>query len=70
MLTVQSVFAREFKKLLQEHVERISNDIVYGAAIDSYEKYRERVGEVRGLLNAIELIDDAEERTNSIERGL
>lgn len=69
MQTSRDVFAAELKKLIQERIHEISNDLIYGAGVTSFEGYREKVGEIRGLRTAIETLEAAEQRTDAIERG-
>jgi hypothetical protein len=70
MQTFKSVFAEELKKLLREQIESAKNDLAYGASMTTFEAYREAVGVIRGLNNANDTVDEAEEKANDRERGL
>ena len=70
MLTFRSAFVEEFKKVVEEKVALIMGDIAYGAGVPTFEAYREKVGEIRGLQTAIQLADEAEQNTDKRERGM
>jgi hypothetical protein len=58
------------RKLLIERIEVEKNNLAYGASIKSFEAYREMVGMIRGLHEAIDMLDDAETKASERERGV
>jgi hypothetical protein len=54
---------------IDEAVELIKQDMAFGAAIKTIEDYREKVGVVRGLTMARDLLDSAETKTEERARG-
>ena len=69
MLTTRNVLAEELRKILDEAVELIKQDMAFGAAIKTIEDYREKVGVIRGLNMARDLLDSAETKAEQREHG-
>ena len=65
----RSVFAAELKTILRERIGELSHDLAYGAGVADYAAYRQAVGRIAGLLEAIELCDEAEKKADDRERG-
>lgn len=59
MLTYGSLFEQELRKLLQERMANLADQVISGLGIDDHAKYRQMVGEIQGLRSAIELCDEA-----------
>ena len=70
MLTYASVFERELAKLINARIEDLKNELSTGIAVDSIENYRQKVGKVAGLREALELFEEANETANKRERGI
>jgi hypothetical protein len=66
----RSVFAAELKTILRERIGELSHDLAYGAGVADYAAYRQAVGRIAGLLEAIELCDEAEKKADDRERGV
>jgi len=49
----------ELSKLIREQIDYYSDLLIGGESIGSYEKYREIVGKIAGLVEAESLIADA-----------
>lgn len=69
MLTTRTVFAQELRKLITLAIEAQKDELAFGAAVQTLEQYRERVGLVRGLAMARDFCDEAEEAADARERG-
>lgn len=64
MQTFHAVFLREFRKLLDEEVNRNLELLAQGHSIVDYSAYRHHVGIIRGLTKALELCEEAESSAN------
>lgn len=67
-LTFNSLVTTEIKKLITAQIAEDSNNLASGSAAD-YATYRERVGKIRGLLEAFELCDEAQKAIDKHQRG-
>ena len=70
MLTYGSAFERELSKLIHARVESLINNLSNGYAIDRIETYREQVGKISGLREALELFEEANDIVSKRERGI
>lgn len=68
-LTSRAAFAQSMRELIRTRVNSIKDDMAYGGGVPTYEAYRERVGVIKGLHEAIELLDEAERLIDERERG-
>lgn len=59
-------FYQEFEKILVERLEKLAAEIVSGKAVD-YADYRNRVGRIRGLQDALEAAKDVNARVIGVE---
>ena len=66
----RSVFAAELKKLMHERIGELSNNLAYGAGVADFTAYRQIVGHIAGLVEAVELCDEAEKKADDRERGV
>jgi len=57
------------RQLVRTRIREVADDMVYGGAIKDFAGYREFVGVLRGLAEALELIDEAERKVDEAERG-
>jgi hypothetical protein len=68
--TYASVFERELAKLMQQAIEKHKEELSSGLSIQTIESYREKVGKLAGLREALELFDEANDIVSKRERGL
>lgn len=69
MLTFQSVFERELRKLLTARIAEIKEMLGAGLNVPTIESYRQMVGEIRGLAWALDAFEVANEAAANAERG-
>jgi hypothetical protein len=50
-------------------VDALKDNMAFGGGVPTFEAYRELVGQVRGLYEAIEILDEAERIIEERERG-
>lgn len=62
ILTTNVVFAKCMRDLIELRIRDITEELVFGAAVTSIESYRERVGYLRALKDALEMLDEAGEQ--------
>ena len=69
MLTYNSKFEKELKKLIEQTIEERKELLSNGLSVVDFETYKHQVGIIKGLRIAIELCDEAtliiERRDNS-----
>ena len=70
MLTTRDVLANVLRELIQKRIDALKDNMAFGAAHTTFDAYREAVGQVRGLKETLELIDEAEKKVDSHERGM
>lgn len=70
MLTYSSVFERELHRLINAKIEEMKEQLSTGVAVNSIETYREKVGRIAGLRDALDLFEDANDIVEKRERGL
>ena len=68
LLTYQSFFEHELKKLIQEAVEARKENLALGNGTVDFAAYRNQVGVVAGLRLALELCDEANRVCEQKER--
>ena len=59
MYNLNLAFEKELRKLITEEIERVKDHLASGAAINSYESYKQLVGRIAGLNMALELCEEA-----------
>ena len=52
----------ELRKLIEEEIERLKDNLSNGLSVPDYETYKHQVGKIAGLTTALELCEEA--RTN------
>ena len=57
------------QEFIAAQVAHLTEELVFGAALKSIEDYRERVGQIRGLLDASNLLNEALQELAKAERG-
>lgn len=65
---VPDVLAQEFRKLVEQRLEEIKSDMLFGG-FHTFEAYREAVGKCQGLNEALDLIEVAFKRLDEFARG-
>lgn len=60
MLTYNTLFDTTLRKLIEEEINRLTENMALGMSIHDYATYRENVGKIAGLKTAIELCDEAQ----------
>lgn len=68
-LTTRDVFLHCVRELIRIRIESAKDRLAFGGGVTTFEAYREIVGEIRGLNDAIELCDEAERKADERERG-
>ena len=68
-LTYNQLICKEIKATLEALVDEVKERLAVGMAVTNIEKYREEVGWIRGLRQAIEVCDEAEDMLAKKERG-
>ena len=69
MLTYNSAFERELKKLIDREVEERKENLSTGLATIDFPTYKHQVGIITGLRVALGLCEDSNAICNRIERG-
>jgi hypothetical protein len=62
--TYQTHYQYEIKKLIEEEIERLKNNMATNGIITDIGEYRYYVGQITGLRKALYLCDDAETVVN------
>ena len=70
ILTTGAVYADCMRNLIRIRIGELTEELVFGAAVGTLEAYKERVGQLRGLKEALELMEEAEKEVSMRERGL
>jgi hypothetical protein len=58
MLTYNSLFEHELKKIILSEIERLTDVLANGSPID-YADYKQQVGRIQGLKQALDYCDEA-----------
>ena len=69
-LAMRHVFSHSMRGLIRIRIDGLKDKLAYGAGVPTFDAYREVVGEIRGLEDALEILEDAEKEANERERGL
>lgn len=69
MLTYHAKFLYEYRKMMQQEIERIKEYLTVSYMNEGFDfpDYRHQVGKVEGLRKALELCDDVESDLNTKE---
>ena len=70
LLTVRDVVNQTLRELIRIRIGELKDTLAYGGGVATFEAYREAVGTIRGLNEALELADEAEKRASERERGI
>lgn len=60
MLTYNNLFENTLRKLAEQEIERLTENLVLGLSVTDFSTYREIVGQIAGLRKALELCDEAQ----------
>jgi hypothetical protein len=66
MFTYNDLFESELKKLIQEEIDRVTENLQSGLSITDHVEYKRQVGKISGLRFAMELCEEAQK--NIIQR--
>ena len=69
VLTFNTLFERELKKLINEAVENKKENLSTGMSTIDFPSYKHQIGIIAGLRMALEFCDEATTICNRIERG-
>ena len=58
MYNLNLAFEKELRKLIEEEIERIKDNLANGLSIQDYESYKHQVGKIAGLNTALELCEE------------
>lgn len=59
MLTYESHFEEKLKRLIEDEVDRLKENLTHSITIPDLAHYKEIVGQIMGLRKAIDLCDEA-----------
>jgi hypothetical protein len=60
MLTYNHLFENTLRKLIQEEIDRLTENLALGLSVTDFASYREIVGQITGLKKVLELCDEAQ----------
>lgn len=60
MLTYNTLFETTLRKLIQEEIERQTENLVLGLSVTDFSAYREAVGRIAGMRQALDLCEEAQ----------
>lgn len=60
MLTYNHLFENTLRKLIEQEIERLTENLVLGLSVTDFANYRESVGQIAGLRKALELCEEAQ----------
>ncbi len=58
MYNLNLAFEAELRKLIEEEIQRIKDNLAGGLAVPDYETYKQQVGKVSGLMSALEMCEE------------
>ncbi len=58
MYNLNLAFEAELRKLIEEEIQRIKDNLAGGLAVPDYETYKQQVGKVAGLMSALEMCEE------------
>ena len=53
MYNLNLAFEAELRKLIEEEIQRIKDNLAGGLAVPDYETYKQQVGKVAGLMSVL-----------------
>lgn len=64
MQTFHSLYRSEFKKLIEEEIQRLMQNLTMNGAIQDFSAFKHTIGVVEGLKKALEYSDEADAVAN------
>lgn len=58
MYNLNFAFEGELRKLIEEEIQRIKDNLAGGSAVPDYETYKQQVGRVAGLMSVLEMCEE------------
>ncbi len=58
MYNLNLAFEAELRKLIEEEIQRIKDNLAGGLAVPDYETYKQQVGKVAGLMSVLEMCEE------------
>ena len=58
MYNLNLAFEGELRKLIEEEIQRIKDNLPGGSAVPDYETYKQQVGRVAGLMSVLEMCEE------------
>lgn len=59
MYNLNLALEKELRKLIEEELERLRDNLANGLSVPDYETYKHQVGKIAGLTTALELCEEA-----------
>lgn len=59
MFNLNLAFENELRKLIEEEIHRLKDNLANGLSTPDFESYKSQVGKIAGLNHALELCDEA-----------
>lgn len=60
MLTLNTAFEAELRKLIAEQIERLATNLCGGLSVQDIADYRNQVGQIQGLRKTLEMCEDVQ----------
>jgi len=57
MLNYNNLFEEKIRKLIEDEIERLKNNVSNGMSVVDYSDYKHQVGKIAGLRTVLELCD-------------
>lgn len=64
MLTFHALYIEQYRKLIEEELQRLMESLTTNGAITDFSTYKHRVGVIEGLKRALELAEEADAIAN------
>jgi len=66
MQTTSTLFERELRKIIDEEVARLTNNVFSGLAIVDYGQYQLNIGKIKALNSVYEYMDEVNSKINEV----
>jgi len=66
MQTTSTLFERELRKIIDEEVARLTNNVISGMAIVDYGQYQLNIGKIKALNSVYEYMDEVNSKINEV----
>ena len=60
ILTVDAYMAHRMREMIRIRIEEVMDQLAAGSGVQDYAAYQKLVGQIRGLNDALEVMDEAE----------